>query len=212
MNATPDEPPHVIGRNFTSVSFTFSGAPTKGVRAVLRFVGGFVAEYGLDDISSGQILDITKFTTADAGTTVKSLTISDTPYIDAVGVRIPSGSAEIPVKDFCLSGVDFGMTGPAALTFDPPSLDLGPVADGETRAVQFTLHNGGPGPAAPLTITIDDPWAYTRNPAATTCKTMLAAGDSCVIGYTFTPTRAGQLCRVAAISPGGSAEAFILRY
>jgi hypothetical protein len=212
VNATPDEPTDVIGRNFTAIAFTFSGVPGKGVRAVLHRQGDpSGTQYCFDEIASGQNLDITRFSTACSDGTIRTLTIADTPFIDKVGLRIPSASAPITVTDFCLTGLTLDMTGPAALAFDPATLDVGPVAIGASKAVQVVLVNRGPGPAAPLTLEVDDR-DYVLDRAATTCKTILAAGDSCVAAFTFTPKMSGTWpTRIMARAPGGSAQAVVYR-
>lgn len=78
------------------------------------------------------------------------------------------------------------------LAFDPPALDFGEVAVGSSSAPQgATLRNIGSADATGLVFS--DPAAAGFGVDAGDCGSTLAAGSSCTVDVTFTPTHTGTV-------------------
>ena len=86
-----------------------------------------------------------------------------------------------------LIGTDGGTTVHTPVSASPGSLAFGNVPVGTTSAAQ-TVTIGNPGPAAATlsSITVSGPYAQSN-----TCGGTLAAGASCTVSVTFTPTAGG---------------------
>lgn len=103
-----------------------------------------------------------------------SATITLTTAQDAI--------AQIPV-----SGTGSGNGQPAALVFEPASLDFGNVATGTTAMRTVTLRNTGSG-FAPISNFMVLPWFYADGMA---CMPMLGPGESCTVEVRFAPIGPG---------------------
>lgn len=90
--------------------------------------------------------------------------------------------AQIPV-----TGTGSGNGQPAALTFEPTSLDFGNVATGTTATRTVTLRNTGSG-FAPISQFMVLPWFYADGMA---CMPMLGPGESCTVEVRFAPIGPG---------------------
>lgn len=106
------EPSDAIGdslNDYTAVSFTISGSPSSGLRAILHRKGDpDGTTYCVDSIKSDTPIKLTKFNTKCWGDPASVfLTEADLPLIDKVGVRVPSTSAAIAVTNLCLSRLTF---------------------------------------------------------------------------------------------------------
>jgi hypothetical protein len=77
--------------------------------------------------------------------------------------------------------------GSATLTASPTSLSFGNQAVGSTSAAQtVTVSNTGSAPASVSSVSASGPFAETN-----TCGSSIAAGASCTVSVTFTPTATG---------------------
>lgn len=106
------EPSDAIGdslEGYTTISFTISGSPSSGLRAILhRKSDPAGTTYCMDSIKSDTPIRFTKFNTrcwGDASTVY--LTEADLPMIDKVGVRVSSTTSAIAVTNLCLSRLTF---------------------------------------------------------------------------------------------------------
>ena len=89
-------------------------------------------------------------------------------------------------------------TGVLPATVSPTSLNFGDVAVNETSAIKkVTLKNNESGSIAISEIMAGTPYAVDPS---TTCTSSLAAGASCIIGVTLTPTATGMQSGTLTIS------------
>lgn len=143
--------------------------------------------------------------TAVIGPQVKPHTQSTTFYkhenllrttLDALGVTTYPG-ASINVTDM---NDFFG----GSVGFDPSSFNFGSQTVNTTSAAHnFTLNNTTPNAISGLSITTSGDFAQTNG-----CGTSLAAGATCTVSVTFTPTATGTRSGVLTASyTGGSATA-----
>lgn len=143
--------------------------------------------------------------TAVIGPSVKPNTVSTTSYkhenllrttLDALGVTTyPGASASVTdMNDF------FG----GSVGFNPSSFNFGSQTVNTTSAAHsFTLNNTTPNAISGLSITTSGDFAQTNE-----CGTSLAAGATCTVNVTFTPTTTGTRSGVLTASyTGGSATA-----
>jgi hypothetical protein len=121
----------------------------------------------------------------------------------AVGtVRVSSSRGETSAS---LTG--FGVK--AALTMSPSVADLGSVDIGQRRAGQVVVSNTGVGPADRLAVSVTGT-DFAIDGEATTCKSSLAAGATCAIGYTFAPkTKGDRSAQIAVVATGAAAVAVV---
>jgi hypothetical protein len=114
IGVNAQEPSDAIGSAmsaYKTVTFTISGSPSSGLRAMFHRKGDDSATttYCMDSIKSGKAYDLVKFNTKCWGeSTTVYLTTDDLPKIDIVGIQVSSTTAEIPVTDLCLEKVEFG--------------------------------------------------------------------------------------------------------
>lgn len=96
--------------DYMTLTFTISGSPTSGLRAILHRKGDpALTTYCVDSIKSGRAIALAKFNTrcwGDAATVY--LTEDDLPMIDKVGIQISSTAAPITIADLCLNQIAFG--------------------------------------------------------------------------------------------------------
>jgi len=94
-----------------------------------------------------------------------------------------------------------GSTGASALTASPTSLSFGNEATGSTSAAQtVTVSNPGSSAATGVSVSAAAPFAETN-----TCGSSIAAGGSCTVSVTYSPTAAGASTgslSVASSAPG----------
>lgn len=99
---------------FKTVSFTFSGTPTTGVRGLFHRKGDDpdkTTPFCMDGIKSDTAYDLVKFNRDCWGPSASTayLTQEDLAQIDIVGIQVSSStSAEITVSDLCLEKIQFG--------------------------------------------------------------------------------------------------------
>jgi F5/8 type C domain/Pectate lyase superfamily protein/Abnormal spindle-like microcephaly-assoc'd, ASPM-SPD-2-Hydin len=95
-----------------------------------------------------------------------------------------------------------GVTGASALSASPTSVSFGSVATGSTSAAQtVTVTNPGGSAATGVSVSAAAPFAETNN----TCGSSIAAGASCTVSVTYSPTAAGAstgTLSVASSAPG----------
>jgi hypothetical protein len=109
VNATADDPSDTIGTAFSTVTLTFSGEPTKGLRLVMHKAGDpDETTYCYDNIASGKDYEVTKFNTSCWDMKGESLTVEDTTKIDKSGLQVSSTSKAITVTELCLEEIAFG--------------------------------------------------------------------------------------------------------
>lgn len=165
--------PVAISAIATSVSAFAIISPTSGATACQSLVGSSLA------IGASCVIPVT-FTPSKAGVDVGSLTITD----DAAGTP----------QSVTLTG-----TG-TFVQISPASLNFGGETIGSTSNVQnLTLENVGTTPLTFAGITASTDFALASD---TTCSvsTPVAGGASCIIGVTFTPTRAGDITGTLVIT------------
>ncbi len=94
-----------------------------------------------------------------------------------------------------------GATNGSALTASPSSLSFASTLTGSTSAAQtVTVSNPGSSSASVSSVSASGPFSQTN-----TCGTSIAAGGSCTVSVTFTPTAAGTASgtlSVASSAPG----------
>jgi len=94
-----------------------------------------------------------------------------------------------------------GATNGSALTASPSSLSFASTLTGSTSAAQtVTVSNPGSSAASVSSVSASGPFSQTN-----TCGTSIAAGGSCTVSVTFTPTAAGTASgtlSVASSAPG----------
>ena len=96
------------GSAWKSVTFSMTGSPTSGLRAVIHKSGdpedtGYCAL-----MKPGTAIPITTFNSKCWDSSGDALTESDGPNIDKVGVQVSSTAAEIKVDNLCLTKLEFG--------------------------------------------------------------------------------------------------------
>jgi hypothetical protein len=100
---------------YKTITFTFSGTPSSGIRGLLHRHGddpGTTYPYCFDGIKSGKAYDLIKFNTHCWGTSEAGaayLTEEDLPKLDLIGIQVSSvQGSSITVSDLCLEKVEFG--------------------------------------------------------------------------------------------------------
>jgi hypothetical protein len=106
------EPSDAIGdklAGYKTATFTISGSPSTGLRAMVHRKGDpDGTTYCLDSIKTGKAYDLTKFNTKCWGdTTTVLLTSDDLTKIDKIGVQVSSTQSAIDVKDLCVEKIEF---------------------------------------------------------------------------------------------------------
>lgn len=120
------------------------------------------------------------------------------PSLDRDGrTRIVDGNRD------CLVAVDMGayeFGEPAAASLSPNALDFGGAAVGRTSAPQsLTLANTGSADFSICALTLTGDYAHL-----TGCGSRLAAGSTCSIAVSFSPTAEGQRSGSVTVQVGGS--------
>jgi hypothetical protein len=110
-------------------------------------------------------------------------------------LTVPNGQPGGPTT-VQLVGTDGGTVVHTPVSASPGSLAFGNVAVGTTTAAQtVTVGNPGTSAATLTSISVSGPYAQTNN-----CGTSLAAGASCTVSVTFTPTAGGAQSGTLAIA------------
>jgi hypothetical protein len=123
----------------------------------------------------------------------------------AEGVR--SGNVTATAGDLTASAALSGTgTGPADISINPDTADFGDVVAGSSSASQtFTVSNDGDGDTGTLAVTLGGANAGQFSVDADTCDgTSLAAGASCDITVTFSPTDAGNAAATLTVDGDGT--------
>ncbi len=145
---------------------------------------GFTAQAGTCSTTlkkNGSCTELIGFNPTTVGYQTANLTVATTTqYVSPVTVLLTG------------TGV-----APALLQPSPTQLNFGSVLVGQTSAVNtVTITNGGGSSLTSLAIAVSGNFAMTQN----SCPANLAAGSSCSVGVTFTPTQSGQSNGTMSIS------------
>jgi hypothetical protein len=98
-----------IGRAFSTISASISGAPPSGFRIELHRSGDIATTpYCFDGVTSGMQVPLTGFNTACWDNSGIQFTPADAPKIDQVGVQVSSMSTAITLTNMCLNSFTFG--------------------------------------------------------------------------------------------------------
>ncbi len=115
---------------------------------------------------------------------------------NAATLAVASGMASAKIKPatVALSGTGTG----GAITVNPVQLAFAATAVGQTSAAQtVTVTNSGSTAASGLAVAVSSgPFGIASNG----CGTALAAGASCTVGVSFTPTGTGQLTGLLTVT------------
>ncbi|MBN2573822.1 MAG: hypothetical protein JXP73_04590 [Deltaproteobacteria bacterium] len=108
VNATPVEG-GVLGQSFSGLSVTMTGSPASGLRVLLHRRGDAETTSYCSAITPGTSVSFSRFSTdcwdaANPGTYIAS---ADVPYVDKIGIQVPSASSAIAVNNLCLVGITF---------------------------------------------------------------------------------------------------------
>ncbi len=137
---------------------------------------------------------------AAGGSCTVSVKFAPTASGAASGTLSVASSAPSSPLTVALTGT--GVTGATALTASPTSLSFGSVAVGSTSAAQtVTVTNPGGSAATGVSVSAAAPFAESNN----TCGSSIAAGGSCTVSVTYSPTAAGAstgTLSVASSAPG----------
>jgi hypothetical protein len=109
---TSEPPGTTLGKDYTSITLTFSGEPSSGNRAELHVKGDAAGTTYCADAKSGKEIKFADFNKAcwDGANAdpKKALKAEMIPNIDKVGIQVSSVSEkEIQVKNLCLMGIQF---------------------------------------------------------------------------------------------------------
>jgi hypothetical protein len=102
------DPNAAMGMSWKTITFSMSGAPTTGLRAVLHRAGdspdiGYCAQ-----MTPGTALSFSDLKTNCWNSTGEALTDADTANIDQVGVQVNSSAAAASVDSLCITKIEFG--------------------------------------------------------------------------------------------------------
>jgi hypothetical protein len=124
----------------------------------------------------------------------------------AIGARtgtltINTGNSSNPTASLTLSGTGTAAAAPAA-TLSAASVDLGSVTGGQASATKtVTLTNSGSAALSISGITVSGGFAQTND-----CGTSLAAGSSCTVKLSYTPTAAGIVTGTLSIASNAASS------
>ena len=135
---------------------------------------------------------------------------SCTIQVSFTPTAIGSASGSLTITDDAgTQTVSLSGTGSGPVSWSPSELDFGTVPVGATSAAKTaTLTNGGSASVSIAGITASAGFAI----ASSTCGASLAAGASCTVGVTFTPTTGGSVdgTLTATDSAAGSPQVTVL--
>jgi hypothetical protein len=97
-----------IGSSWKTITFSVTGSPTTGLRAVIHKNGDPEDVGYCSEMTPGTPLNITDLKTNCWDSTGTALSESDAGSIDQVGVQVTSTAAAITVDNLCLTKVEFG--------------------------------------------------------------------------------------------------------
>jgi hypothetical protein len=102
------EPAQAIGTAYRSITFTLTGQPMSGLRAIvhLRSDPGNIT-YCYDTTTTGSPIYFTSFNTECWHTGGAYLSSSDVARIDQVGVAVVASNTSISVRNLCLTRITF---------------------------------------------------------------------------------------------------------
>jgi hypothetical protein len=97
-----------LGGSYSTITYTITGTPSKGLRAELHRKGDADVPY-CHDMTSGTPIKMTDFNTKcyDSPPDGVQLTTGDIANLDKVGVQVSSDTTAITVTDLCLTGIQF---------------------------------------------------------------------------------------------------------
>ncbi len=108
---TSEPPGTTLGKDYTHVTLTFSGDPSKGNRAQVHVKGDAAGTTYCADTTSGKEIKLSTFNKkcwdGAAANPDDGLKPDMIPNIDKVGIQVSSTQSEIEVKDLCLIGIGF---------------------------------------------------------------------------------------------------------
>ena len=95
-----------LGQAFTSVTFTVTGKPSSGLRALAK-IGS--TDYCYEGLTSGTAIPFTKFTTTcyDTAKPGTAIAAAEVASIEKLVVQVSSGTAAITVSDLCITKIEF---------------------------------------------------------------------------------------------------------
>jgi hypothetical protein len=96
------------GSGWKTITFTMSGSPTSGLRAILHKSGDAEGAGYCAPMTPGTAIPITTFNSKCWDSTGDLLTDTDGANIDQVGVQVSSTAAEIKVESLCMTKLEFG--------------------------------------------------------------------------------------------------------
>jgi sugar lactone lactonase YvrE len=179
-----------VGSTSTAQTVTLTNSGTAALAISTISASGDFAETQTcgSSVAAGSSCTVSvTFTPTAAGNRSGTLTISDNA----------SGSPQTVV----LSGTGTTPVSPTpAVTLSPTSLAFTPETDGTTSAAQtITLTNTGSAALSITSIAASGDFAETQN-----CGSSVAAGTSCTISVTFTPTAGGSRTGTLTITDNSS--------
>lgn len=123
-----------------------------------------------------------------------SVSVSYAPTVAGAETGTLTVTDEFRKQSVALTGTGVAPPGASAL---PASISFGPSAIGSTSAAQtVTVANSGGTTLTTLAATVTAGFAIATN----TCSATLAAGATCQLGVTFSPTAAGSVTGTLTIS------------
>jgi hypothetical protein len=97
-----------MGTSWKTITFTMSGSPSTGLRAVIHKNGDPDSTGYCFAMTPGTAIKITDFNSACWNSSGTSLTDADAASIDKIGVQVSSTATAITVDSLCLTKIDFG--------------------------------------------------------------------------------------------------------
>ena len=97
-----------MGTSWKTITFTVTGSPSSGLRAVIHKNGDPDTTGYCFAMTPGTAIKITDFNSACWDSSGSSLTEADAASIDKIGVQVSSTATAITVSSLCLTKIDFG--------------------------------------------------------------------------------------------------------
>ena len=96
-----------LGQAFKTVTFTLSGKPTSGLRALVHKGS---TDYCYEGVTSGKAIDFTDFTKTcyDSASPGTAITAADVASISKLVIQVSSTTSATTVADLCITKIEFG--------------------------------------------------------------------------------------------------------
>jgi centrosomal CEP192-like protein/ASPM-SPD-2-Hydin domain-containing protein len=185
-----------LGTNPTSVTIFQGGSGTSTI--TVTPYNGFNGSVQLS--ASGLPNGVTAAFVPNPTTTTSTLTLTATgsAALGTVTVTITGVSGSLTRTAYVSLTVEPQVSG---ISVSPSALAFGSVVvEASSKAKTATLTNGGAGTLDINSITTTSNFTQTT----TTCGSTLAAGKSCTISVTFTPTQTGALTGTLSVNDNGT--------